>query len=137
MKKMYCWRCQDEMPMLDEDEFALISKLYSKGMRATKNFRQQHDLSLGECSIEERFRPVREEYERITGWKDMHHNAIIHHRLSDFGALCPVCGKPFRTPKAQFCAECGYKPEQQNSEQHAGQVSSESAPSASPDETSV
>ncbi len=106
--------------MLDEDEFAIISKLYSEGIRAAKDFRQQHNLPLGECSINERFRPVREEYERITGWKDMHQNAIIHHRLSDFGVPCPVCGKPFRTPKARFCAECGYKPEKPTSEQLDG-----------------
>jgi hypothetical protein len=100
-----------DVPMLDESEFASISQLYSDGMIATKAFRQLHNLPLDKCSIDERFRPVRDAYERMTGFKETNHNAIMHHRISLFGLPCPKCGKPFRTPNAQFCAECGQKKE--------------------------
>jgi len=104
---MWCWRCKMEMPMLDEDEFKLISDLYSGGMKATKEFRQKHNLPLEKCSIPERFRPVCEKYEELTGFKETNHNAIIHHRISSYGEPCKNCGKPLRTSQASFCAACG------------------------------
>lgn len=32
MKKLWCWRCKMEIPMLDEDEFQKAYLLYRKGM---------------------------------------------------------------------------------------------------------
>ena len=93
--------------MLDEEEFAVVGKLYSEGMSATKEFRLKHNLPLDECPINERFRPVREAYERMTGLGESHHNAIMHHRTSIYGPPCEHCGKPLRTPRASFCAACG------------------------------
>lgn len=105
---MYCWRCSDEMPMLDEREFAAIDEIYRQCMIATKEFRQEHGLPLEGLEVEERFRPVREAYERLTGLEDVHHNAIMHHRISIYGPPCPHCGKPLRTPRARHCAACGH-----------------------------
>jgi hypothetical protein len=96
-----------DVPMLDEEEFAVVGKLYSEGMSATKEFRLKHNLPLSECPIEERFRPVREAYEQMTGMAESNHNAIIHHRISIYGLPCERCGKPLRTPRASFCAACG------------------------------
>jgi hypothetical protein len=83
--------------MLDEEEFAIVGKLYSEGMSATQEFRLKHNLPLSECSIEERFRPVRDACERMTGIAESSHNAIIHHRISIYGPPCESCGKPLRT----------------------------------------
>lgn len=33
MKKLWCWRCQMEIPMLDEDEYKKAHLLYGKGMK--------------------------------------------------------------------------------------------------------
>jgi hypothetical protein len=107
MKVMWCWRCKMDVPMLDEEEFAIVGKLYSEGMSATQEFRLKHNLPLSECSIEERFRPVRDAYERMTGIAESNHNAIMHHRISIYGPACESCGKPLRTPRANFCAACG------------------------------
>lgn len=96
--------------MLDDQEFEIVRELYSEGMRATKEFRQKHDIPLVNASIDDRFRPVREAYERMTGKKDVHQNAVMHHCLSLFGSPCPKCGKPFRTSDARCCAECGFIP---------------------------
>jgi len=106
---MYCWRCEAEMPMLDEEEFATIDELYRQCMTATKDFRREHDLPLEEVDLAERFRPVREAYERLTGFSEMNHNAIMHHRISIYGPPCPRCGKPLRTPRAKLCAACGWR----------------------------
>jgi hypothetical protein len=49
-----------------------------------------------------------EKFEQITGMKETNPNALWHHRNSAFGTDCPKCGKPYRTPQARYCAECGY-----------------------------
>ena len=107
---MWCWRCKMDVPMLDETEFAVVGKLYSEGMSATKEFRLKHNLPLSECPINERFLPVREAYEGMTGKAESNHNAIMHHRISIYGPPCEHCGKPLRTPSANFCAVCGEVP---------------------------
>ena len=92
--------------MLDEVEYAEVSQLYSEGIRATKEFRQRWGVPLKDASTGERFQPVRDAYERLTGMKETNENAIMHHRLSIYGPPCKHCGKPLRTPKAKLCASC-------------------------------
>jgi len=92
--------------MLDENEYAEISRLYSEGIKATKEFRQRWNVPLEEANSEEHFRPVRERYREITGYNETNHNAIMHHRLSLYGPPCKQCGKPLRTPKAKLCGAC-------------------------------
>ncbi len=104
---MWCWRCKMEMPMLEEEEFAVIAELYNQGFKATKELRQKYNLSLENSSIDERFRPLREAYQQITGFEEANHLAILHHRISIYGEPCENCGIPLRTPKANFCAACG------------------------------
>ena len=53
--------------MLDESEFAEISRLYREAMRAAKRDDQpQHKTVV--ASLDARFEPVRREYERLTGF---------------------------------------------------------------------
>jgi hypothetical protein len=92
--------------MLDEEEFSGVSRLYTEATRATKEFRERWGVSLQNTPTEELFRPVREEYERLTGMKDCHENAIMHHRISLYGPPCRHCQKPLRTPKAKLCGSC-------------------------------
>ena len=107
MKELWCWRCRQNMPMLDEDEFRIIDDLYAGCMRATKEFREQHNIPLEGVPVHARFAPVRKAYEDLTGMADCHENAIMHHRISIYGPPCVRCGKPLRTPRAKFCAACG------------------------------
>jgi hypothetical protein len=96
-----------EIPMLDEEEFTIVAQLYGAAFSATKEFREQHGLSLGSLSIEERFRPALDAYERLTGLRETNANAVMHHRLALFGPPCMACGKPLRSPRARRCMECG------------------------------
>jgi len=107
MKTVYCWRCNMDVPMLDETEYAIVSKLYSDSMRATKEFRELHKLPLTAVSMEERFSPVCKAYAEMTGFAESNANAVMHHRIALYGEACPQCAKPFRTPQASFCAACG------------------------------
>ncbi len=104
---MRCWRYNMEVPMLDEEEYKTVSELYRQGFSFTKEFRQKYNLPLENCSIDERFRPVREKYKEMTGFTETNHNAIMHHRISIYGEPCESCRKPLRTPQANFCAACG------------------------------
>jgi hypothetical protein len=86
-----------EVPMLDEEEFAIASKLYSDAFKKSGR------------PLKDRFKPLLEYYESVTGFKETVPNAIMHHRISEHGPPCENCGKPYRTPKASFCAACGNK----------------------------
>jgi hypothetical protein len=86
-----------EVPMLDEEEFAIAKRLYGEAFGAGKTG----------MSIEERFQPVVDYYKEVTGFDAENENVVMHHRTSQYGPLCESCGKPYRTPEASFCAECG------------------------------
>jgi len=106
MRILWCWRCKAEMPMLDEAEFSQVARLYREGMQATKEFRERWGIPLKDARMDERFRPVRMRYEELTGMKDCHQNAVMHHRLALYGPPCQQCGKPRRTPQAKLCGAC-------------------------------
>jgi len=93
--------------MLNEDEYAEASRLYSQCMTAAKALRQHSGLSMEGASIDDHFRPLREWYEVLTGYPDCHQNAIMHHRLRLLGEPCRGCGRPLRSPRAKMCAACG------------------------------
>ena len=90
VKMLWCWRCQMDMPMLDEAEWAELAAL-------------QASRGHGGAWLQ----PMLEAYERITGFHETVPAAVMHHRISQYGPPCHACGKPLRTPKAQMCAACG------------------------------
>ena len=93
--------------MLAEEDYAEALRLYVECARDVKQFRGRWQVPLEGASIRERFLPLRKWYEELTGVADCHENAIMHHRLSNFGRPCRMCGKPLRSPRAKFCAACG------------------------------
>ena len=111
MRMLWCWRCKAEMPMLDEAEYAEVSRLYSEGIRATKEFRERWGVPLKGALISERFRPVLDRYEQVTGMRETNENAVLHHRLALYGLPCKRCGKPLRTPQAKLCGACMFPAE--------------------------
>jgi hypothetical protein len=111
MENKYCWRCKIEVPFLDEEEYLQAWEVYGECMNRIKSFRKENNAEINKTPIGNFFEPVRTTYEKITGYKNMHHNAVMHHRLSLLGPDCPSCGKPLRTSKAKLCPECGWKKE--------------------------
>jgi len=111
VRMMWCWRCGQEMPMLDEDEFEQVGALMSQGVRAAKEFREEHGIPLKDVNLQDRFKPALDLYEEITGFRETNPKAIWHHRISHHGPDCTSCGRPLRTPDARHCAECGARRE--------------------------
>jgi hypothetical protein len=86
-----------EVPMLDEVEYAEAHRLYG--------------LSFNNLSLprKDRFKALLDFYNNLTGFNETEPNAVMHHRLALYGPICENRGKPYRTPKASFCAACGHK----------------------------
>lgn len=83
--------------MLNDEEHAIASKLYSKGFKVLEKDRQ------------ERFKELLDYYENLTGFRETEPNAIMHHFLGHIRPDCERCGKPYRTSKAKLCAAYGHK----------------------------
>jgi len=99
MKNLWCWRCKKEVPMLNTEEYLIASKLYRNG------------FVKGKCNMTrtERFKDLLAYYHDLTGCKETNANVIMHHHIDLYGPPCENCSKPYRTPKASFCAACGHK----------------------------
>ena len=102
----YCWRCEMEIPMLEDHEWREIAPLLENPVAKIKNYIKKHDVDLKTAQIEA-LKPAEEKYFELTGFKENNHLALWHHRLSDYGPECKKCGHLFRTSKASFCANCG------------------------------
>jgi hypothetical protein len=87
-----------EIPMLDEAEYAIAADHYNAGFTRVG-------------TIAQRMQPLLDYYEQVTGMKETIPDAVMHHRISLYGSSCEVCGKPYRTPLASFCAACGHRRE--------------------------
>lgn len=106
MKSYYCWRCEIDVPMLEEAEWELMEPLLSNQSRIIKEYRAETGCDI-KSAMEEAFKPATEKYFELTGFVETNHNAIWHHRLSDFGPECVGCGHLLRTSRASYCANCG------------------------------
>jgi hypothetical protein len=96
------------VPMLEEHEWESIQEL-ANPIEAIKKYRKKENASLvaSKQAVED---IICKRYEEMTGFRETNFLAVMHHRLSDYGPICENCGKPFRTPRAKFCAACGWKP---------------------------
>ena len=106
MQTLWCWRCKRNLSMLDENEFAEISKTYAECMKGAKEFRERFGVPLKNANVQARFKPVCDRFEQMTGMKETNANAIMHHRLALYGPPCEKCHRPLRSPEAKLCGSC-------------------------------
>ena len=106
MKTYFCWRCQDNVPFLEENEWAEFEP-YARGtVRALKQYREETGAGLAEAKLAVEDSAVRRFFE-MTGYRLPSWESAYHHRLADWGPECDGCGHLLRTPMASFCANCG------------------------------
>jgi hypothetical protein len=115
MKLMWCWRCKQEVPMLDEEEYSKVDQVYGDCIKKVRKYMEDYGVPLKEAPLDFLYLPVTLEYNRIAGTKTKFgYEAIMchPHRISSQGPACKVCGKPLRLPKAKKCVFCGSKVEE-------------------------
>lgn len=83
-----------DIPMLDKEEFAIATKLYSKAFSVAKG------------NFQYKFKELLDYYNNLTGFEETEPNAIMHHAIELLGPDCENCGKPYRTPEAKMCVFC-------------------------------
>ena len=104
---LWCWRCRRTVPMLDEDELAVVSDAHREGVLAIQAYRRRHGVGLDDTPVAALHRPVRDAYRALTGETGVAADEILNHRVSRLGPPCRSCGKPLRSPRARLCAQCG------------------------------
>ena len=119
MHRLWCWRCRAEVPMLDDEEWALIMRAHEhwdeperslgviNGARISRGLRPLKPEPFGIHPTRYRYQYLLAGYELFTGKEEVDPNVIWHHVRALYGPLCRTCGKPLRTPRARVCAECG------------------------------
>ena len=90
-----------DVPMLDEEEGKIASKLLAEGFQEFKTARK--------TLLNENFKKLLDYYNNLTGFEETNPNAIMHHFIDMYGPDCEKCGKPYRTESATFCPKCGNK----------------------------
>jgi hypothetical protein len=106
--ELYCWRCDKTLPMLEENEWAIVSPLLSDAISQIQQFRVENNCSLDKALELGIFgTEALAVYQNITGNAETDINSLSHHRASIYGPPCVYCGKPLRTPSARLCAACG------------------------------
>jgi len=128
MKQMYCWRCKCTVPMLDEEEFAHLDRVYQDCAKAVIQYRKDHRVSLTQTPVADLFQAAHRCYEQLTGTTGVATEELLKHRIALYGRPCPQCAKPLRTPKARQCFECdakvsaAIKPTDATEEQNKGRI---------------
>jgi hypothetical protein len=106
-KRVYSFRLGAEVPMLTDEEHADVVRDAHATIDAIMAYRAQTGASLEEAQ-RALPKPSAERYYKLTGFKLWTVYDVFYVRRSDYGSDCPSCGKPYRTPRARYCAECGH-----------------------------
>ncbi len=120
MRIQYCWRARREMPMLEDHEVDYIADVWEacghdpelafETLNAESERRRGVPLTPApeaERRIAFRMWHLCAGYELFTGTPLGNPNYFCPLCVSWYGPPCAHCGKPLRTSKARFCAECG------------------------------
>ncbi|HWT98838.1 MAG TPA: hypothetical protein VN229_14525 [Terriglobales bacterium] len=103
---LYSFKLKRELPLLSDDEYRPIEQALTNRLEEIKEYRRRHHASIEEAKRHASNDPL-DYYERLTGIRLSDPDELYWVRLSRYGRICRQCEKPFRTPKAKLCAECG------------------------------
>ena len=105
-ERTYSYRLRAEVPMLTDEEHADVVRDAHDTIDEVMAYRAKTGASLEEArkALPD---PSADRYFKLTGFKLWTLYDVFYVRRSDYGPDCQACGKPYRTPRAKFCAECG------------------------------
>lgn len=107
LTNIYSYRLRRSVALLSRDEYAPIAEALRSRVQQIMAYRKEHGVGLDEarrCTSSNALAL----YESLTGIKLGHPEELYVVQQHIYGKLCPECQRPFRTPRAKMCAECGY-----------------------------
>lgn len=108
--RAYCFRTGRVTALLDDEEWAELEPFARNVIKGVQDYRRQTGASMDEAlQLNPNGKAALDKYRELTGEDVNHTNDLWVVRLSRYGRHCPKCQKPFRTPNAKMCAECGYQ----------------------------
>ena len=108
--RAYCYQTRRVTPLLDEEEWQGLHPLLGKVTQGVIAYRRETGVDLTEALEQNpNARAAMDYYTNLTGEMLDSVNQLRVARLALYGRHCPTCEKPFRTPRAKLCAECGYQ----------------------------
>lgn len=78
MMRMWCWRCETDVVMLDEPEAAIVDAALHRVWSGIKTARTATGERLDGSAITERFQPALDAYEALTGIRESDHVSLRH-----------------------------------------------------------
>lgn len=105
---LYSYRLKRRLPLLSESEWQTVATKLGTNGKSIIEYRKKNQCSLTEA-IEAVNADAIAAYHELAGVRLKSYQELYAVRLSNYGRLCPNCERPFRTPRARFCAECGYE----------------------------
>lgn len=105
---LYSFKLKREVPLLTDEEYRPIGEALSDRIKGMKKYRAQNGGSIAEAAQKSSDEAL-DLYEGLTGVRLAHPDELYSVELSAYGRPCPKCSRPFRTPVAKFCAECGFE----------------------------
>ena len=108
--RAYCYQTKRITALLDEAEWEAFEPVVKNMRKGIKEYREEKGVGLREAfESAPSVLAAQAKYEMLTGEQIDHPDQLWIVRAALYGRCCPGCGKPFRTPKAKMCPECGYQ----------------------------
>ena len=108
--RAYSYHTRCVTALLDEAEWTDFGPMVRGMIEGVKAFRSETKVNLAEALVTApSVLATQDYYFQLTGDNIEHPNLLWHVRAASYGRLCPDCEKPFRTPKAKICVECGHQ----------------------------
>lgn len=108
--RTYAFRIGQDAYLLDNGERSEIEPLLTNRIERIKKYRKENGCSIAEARKSEPFgQAALDKYEALTGTALGDPDQLWGVRMCDYGSLCPKCNRPFRTPRAKRCSECGFE----------------------------
>ena len=106
--RAYSYKIGRVVAMLDDEEWSSFKPLLTDMLRGLKDYRRRTGANLAEAEAKSQgVRTATQRYLELTGEPIGNYAHLWYVGMSGYGRLCSDCGKPFRTPRARMCAECG------------------------------